>query len=146
MIPRAAKQAAEGAALVGLEYLGRIMRASAAIGVLIALAFIAAGMRTWAAGVMAGDLWSLANLYGVRMLVVRWIRPGIDSGRPRADGGFALALLVKFPLLYGIGYLMLRSGWFRIEGLVLGFVLPFAVSFVDALGRFAAERREATSR
>jgi hypothetical protein len=41
---------------------------------------------------------------------------------------------------------MLKSGWFRIEGLMLGFVLPFAVSFVDALGRFAAERRQAATR
>lgn len=131
---------------MGLEYLRRIAVGSAGIGLLAAVVFAVAGMPRWAAGVVAGDLWSLANLYGVRMLVVRWIRPGMTNRHPPAEWRFALALLLKFPFLYGIGFLMLQSGWFQIEGLVLGFVLPFAVTFVDALGRFAAERREATAR
>ncbi len=127
---------------MGLDYLTRIARASVAVGLLIALVFAATGMRRWGMGVIGGSLWCLANLYGVRMLIVRWIRPGMTR-RPPVEWGVALALLVKFPLLYGIGYLILRSGWFRIEGLMIGFVVPFAATFVDALLRFNAQRRAA---
>jgi hypothetical protein len=131
---------------VGLEYLGKITRASANAGLLLALLFAAASMPRWGAGVVAGDLWAIANLYGVRFLIVRWIRPAADRRREPARWTIAAGLLIKFPLLYGLGYLMLKSGWFRIEGLVLGFLLPFAASFVDALGRFAAERRQSAVR
>jgi hypothetical protein len=131
---------------VGLDYLGKITRASAKAGLLLALVFAAASMPRWGAGVVAGDLWAIANLYGVRFLVVRWIRPTADRRRQPAHWALTAGLLIKFPLLYGLGYLMLESGWFRIEGLMLGFVLPFGASFVDALGRFAAERRQAAIR
>jgi hypothetical protein len=131
---------------VGLEYLRKITRASAGAGFLLALAFAGAGMPRWGAGVLAGDLWAIANLLGVRFLVVRWIRPPADRRLRPAGWALTAGLLIKFPLLYGLGFFMLKSGWFRIEGLMLGFVLPFAVSFVDALGRFAAERRQAATR
>ena len=89
---------------------------------------------------MLGALWALANLVLVRFLVVRWIRP---EPHPAGPGlGFWLGVLVKFPLLYGIGYLLLASGQFRPEALVIGFVLPFVAAFADALGQFAAERRQ----
>jgi hypothetical protein len=112
----------------------------------IAIGFAVADLPQWAAGVVAGSLWALANLYGVRFLLVRWLRPGADRRRSPATIGLTVGLMVKFPVLYGIGYLMLRSDWFRVEGLMIGFVVPFAVCFVDALGQFAAERRQAAMR
>jgi hypothetical protein len=90
--------------------------------------------------VVAGALWALANLILVRFLVIRWLRP--DAERRGPGLGLWLGLLVKFPLLYGLGYLLLAVGRFRPEALVIGFVLPFVAAFVDALGQFAAERRQ----
>jgi hypothetical protein len=131
---------------VGQGYLAKIVRGSVAGSLAIGLGFLVAGLPRWAVAVVAGNLWSLANLYGLRFLLVRWLRPGAERRRDPATVGLTIGLLVKFPILYGVGYLMLRSEWFRIEGLMLGFVVPFAACFLDALGHFRAERRQAAAR
>jgi len=87
-----------------------------------------------------GALWAIANLIFLRFILVRWLKaPGASQGGP----SFALigGLLLKFPLLYGLGYLLLASGWFRIEGLVIGFITPFGAAFGHALAQFASDRR-----
>lgn len=131
---------------MGPEFLGRIARGSAAGGIAVALAFAAAGRFRWGLGVAAGDLWAIANLYVVRFVVVRLLRPAAERQQPGGTWALISGLTLKFPLLYGAGYLMLVSGWFRTEGLVIGFVVPFAACFVDALRQFAAERRQAVTR
>ena len=88
-----------------------------------------------------GALWALANLVLVRFLVVRWLRPEPNHGGPGL--GFWLGALVKFPLLYGAGYLLLATGQFRIEALVIGFILPFVAAFIAALADWAADCRQA---
>jgi hypothetical protein len=107
--------------------------------------FLVAGRLSWGLGVAVGALWAIANLIFLRFILVRWLKaPDTAAGGPSLAliGG----LILKFPLLYGVGYLLLASGWFRIEGLVIGFVIPFAAAFVHALGQFAAERRQVMSR
>lgn len=91
-----------------------------------------------------GALWAVANLIFLRFILVRWLKaPGTGQGGPSLAliGG----LVLKFPLLYGLGYLLLASGWFRIEGLVIGFITPFAAAFGHALAQFAADRRQMVS-
>ncbi len=89
----------------------------------------------------AGAAWAIANFFFLRFLVVRWIRPD-DEKRTRPKGlELALGLLVKFPLLYGAGYWFLQADWCRVEALCAGFILPFVVVFVDALGRAARDAR-----
>jgi len=128
---------------MGIEHIGRLARWSLGVGLAGALIPLCLGATTWAAGVGVGTLWGVANLYVLRFLIVRWIRPRADKQRDPRLGGLAFGLLVKFPLLYGIGYLLLRSPWFRVEALVIGFIVPFAVAFVDALCRVAADQRAA---
>ena len=129
----------------GMGYLRRVGLASAISGLVLGLGFIAGGLARWGSGVIAGDLWAIANLYCVRFVLVHGLRP---AGEPAGNAHFWMwfGLLVKFPLLYGLGFLMLKSGWFRTEGLMIGFIVPFAVAFADALGQFAAERRQAAVR
>jgi hypothetical protein len=103
-----------------------------------------AGGLAWGGGVVAGAYWALANLALVRFLVVRWLR---NDRRQQPPGpGLLVALVLKFPLLYGIGYLLLASGRLRVEALVIGFTLPFAAAFVQALAESMAERRQAVAR
>ncbi len=81
-----------------------------------------------------GALWAIANLIFLRFLLVRTLKAkGTETSGPSLAliGG----LILKFPLLYGLGYLLLASGWFRIEGLVIGFITPFAAAFGHALAR-----------
>jgi hypothetical protein len=42
---------------------------------------------------------------------------------------------LKFPLLYLVGYLLLKSSLFPVLSLVVGFTLIFAVIVLKALGR-----------
>jgi hypothetical protein len=128
---------------MGTEHIGRLARLSlgaGSVGIIIALLLEA---PTWAAGIGVGTLWGVANLLVLRFLIVRWIRPRDEKRRDPRLGGVAVGLLLKFPILYGVGYLLLRSDWFRIEALVIGFIVPFAVAFVDALGRVLADGRAA---
>jgi hypothetical protein len=91
-----------------------------------------------------GALWAIANLIFLRFLLVRTLK-----AKGTSTGGSSLALIggliLKFPLLYGLGYLLLASGWFRIEGLVIGFIAPFAAAFGHALAQFASDRRQMVS-
>jgi tellurite resistance protein TehA-like permease len=103
-----------------------------------------AGGIAWGGGVVAGAYWALANLALVRFLVVRWLRTDRPRGGPQL--GLVIGLLVKFPLLYLLGYLMLASGRFRIEALVIGFTLPFVAALIDALAASAADRSQAVAR
>jgi len=128
----------------GMGYLRKVGLASAISGLVLGLGFIAGGLVSWGAGIIAGDLWAIGNLYCVRFVLVRWLRPAGEAAS--ASLGLWFGLLVKFPLLYGLGYLLLQSGWFRTEGLMIGFIVPFGVAFADALGQFAAERRQAALR
>lgn len=117
--------------------IGRITLASTVAGGVIG--GLAGGMA-WGGGVVLGALWALANLVLVRFLVVRWLRA---EPHPGGSGlSFWLGVLVKFPLLYGVGYLLLASGRLRIEALVIGFVLPFVAAFIAALADYAADCRQ----
>jgi len=125
-------------------YLIRISRITLASTVALgALGWFAGGMA-WGGGVVAGAYWALANLALVRFLIVRWLNG--DRRRSGLGLGFAIALAFKFPLLYGVGYLLLASGRFRVEALVIGFTVPFAAAFVHALAEAATAQRQAVVR
>jgi hypothetical protein len=125
---------------MGTDYVKRLALWSALVGVGIAVLCALLRQWTWAAGVAAGALWAIANLYMVQFLVVRYIRPEAEKKHDPKVSDLAVGLLFKFPLLYGIGFWLLQSSWFRIEALVLGFIVPFGVAFADALRRVAMER------
>ena len=84
----------------------------------------------YATGVACGSLWSIANLYLIRFVVERAITPGEVNWSP-----LVLALLVKFPLLYVVGYLVLRPSLYPVSAPLVGFLLPFAVLVLKAAGR-----------
>ena len=128
---------------MGTDHVDRLARSSlggALVGAVLALAL---GAPTWAAGIGMGAAWGVANLYVLRFLVIRWIRPREEKRREPRLLELAIGLAVKFPVLYGAGYLLLRSDWFRVEALVIGFIIPFAAAFIDALGRVIRESRAA---
>ena len=85
----------------------------------------------WAVGFALGALWSIANLYLIKVLIEKVIT--LDK---RPAGPVALLVLVKFPLLYGLGFLILSWGWYDVLAPLIGFSLPFAVVVLKAAGRF----------
>lgn len=125
------------------EHIGRLARMSVAAGLLAAFIPFLFGAMDWAAGVAAGAIWGAANLVVLRFLIVRLLRPSDERRRQRQLGGVVLGLVIKIPLLYGMGYCLLRSSLFRVEGLGIGFTVLLAVAFADALRRVLADQRAA---
>ena len=120
---------------MGTEYIDQLVRWSVGVALVVAGVCWALIDITWASGVVAGAIWAALNLYVVRFLVVRLMRPEARERSVPEMGGIAAGVLFKFPLLYLIGFWLLRTDWFRIEALVAGFSVPCAVAFVEALRR-----------
>lgn len=113
-----------------LEFLARVRKSTIITGAVLALPAatywgLGEGMA-WVAGVA----WSLVNLHFITA-VVRSVITADDRVKRRIIG----LVLVKFPVLYGAGFLLLWPGWLPAGGLVAGFSWPLAVLFLKAAGR-----------
>jgi len=94
-------------------------------------------------GLLVGCLWGVANFIALTAVLTTFVTPG-EVNRRRA----LILAAVKFPVIYGIGYLILRSEWFEPVSLLVGFSLLFMVTLLKALGRSYLkldDRREATA-
>ena len=88
---------------------------------------LAAATAAWAwgakaaAGVLAGGAWNLASLWCLARLLNAWLGP--HPSRRRVIGW----LLVKFPLLYLLVFLLLRRPAVSLVGFGVGFTVVLAV-------------------
>jgi hypothetical protein len=115
---------------LGHEFLKRIFRSatilSVGLGVIVAFYF------GWRTGVDFGvaALWGTLNLRFIQMLVVEAARPqGVHWGR------VGLAALLKFPLLYGAGFLFVVLAHPGPVALLGGLTLIYVVILLKFLGR-----------
>ena len=116
---------------MGLELITRVIKTSLVVS-LIQLPFISLYFDyRFSLGIVLGCLWGVVNLHYMRSLVVCYT--GLLGRNKRR---LLLLLLVKVPLLYFAGYLLLRSGLLPILSLVTGFTLIFVVILLKALGRW----------
>ncbi len=115
---------------MGLEFITRIIRTTAMVALLAALAVSVYYDWNFALGMLVGTLWGLTNLFLMKLL----IREVISPRKTRMNQAVVL-MLVKFPLLYVGGYLILAWGFFSAYSLLAGFSLMFAVTLLKVLGR-----------
>ena len=93
---------------------------------LVSVAVISAALflmrsRGWAAGLLLGSSWSVANL----LLTVNLLKMSVLK-KPAAN--LTALLLVKFPVLYLAGFLIISSRLFPIESILAGIVtMPIAM-------------------
>lgn len=73
-------------------------------------------------GLLAGGVWNLVSLWCLSRLLNAWVTP--RASRLRALGW----LLVKFPLLYVLVFLLLRAPSVSLVGFSLGFTAVLAVA------------------
>jgi hypothetical protein len=115
---------------MGLEFITRIVKTTAVVALIVAL------YLTWylsgrvALGFLVGVTWGLINLHFIKGMITELITPN----KPRKDVAFVLGL-IKFPLLYVIGYFIVASDYFSVYALLAGFSLLFAVALLKVLGR-----------
>lgn len=115
---------------MGLEFIKRIIRTTAILSLIVALALAVYHDGTFAFGFLVGTAWGLANLFAIRLLVAELINP---AGARRKM--ILPVALVKFPVLYVGGYLVLASEAFSVLSLLAGFSLMFVVIILKVLGR-----------
>jgi hypothetical protein len=102
-----------------MEFLHRAVRLTLLIsGIGVPLAVVVVGVP-FALGLLGGVVWSLANLWVLKALMVRTISPPPGSRRWQN----AMLFVVKFPLLYAVGGWLLLSSWGSPVGFVIGFSL-----------------------
>jgi len=115
---------------VGFEFLDRVRRTSVATGLIVSLIvwmYIGPGA---AGAFLLGCAWSLLNIHLLRVLV-RLVTSDPKSHKLR----IAAVLVLKVPVLYGAGYLLLQTRQLPVMGLLAGFVWPLSVIALKAAGR-----------
>jgi hypothetical protein len=115
---------------MGLEFLDRVRKTSIILGLAASL-FVAVYLGLAYGGAwLIGIAWSLANLYFIAGLMKH-----ILTREKRSYARIALLMAVKFPVLYAAGYFLMKSGVLPLAGLLAGFMWPFFVTTMKALGR-----------
>jgi biotin transporter BioY len=115
---------------MGLEFINRIIRTSLIISAL-AFLFVAVYRNfSFGLGLFLGTAWGCLNLFFITQTIVE----AFSLKKPDKKK-LILILLVKFPLLYSAGYILLRLKYFPVESLLIGFTLIFFITFLKALGQ-----------
>jgi hypothetical protein len=85
----------------------------------------------YAVGLWFGALWGCLNFFFIAALVKALLTPA----QPIRWGNVIVTLGIKFPLLYGLGYLLLIWRYAPAASYLVGFSLLIAVTILKALGR-----------
>ncbi|HEX7401168.1 MAG TPA: ATP synthase subunit I [candidate division Zixibacteria bacterium] len=117
---------------MGIEFIHRVIKTSLVLAVLILLFVTVYYDFKFAAGILAGCVWGCLNLYFMTQLITEIFAPGKEVKKRKV----VLISVVKFPLLYAAGYLLLKTSYFPPLSLICGFTLIFLVIFLKALGRW----------
>ncbi len=114
---------------MGLEFINRIIRTSLIVSALIFLFVAVYGRFYFGLGLLLGTVWGSLNLF----FITQTVTEAFSLKKPN-KGKLILILLVKFPLLYSAGYVLLRIKYFPVESLLVGFTMIFLITFLKALG------------
>ncbi len=113
------------------EFVDRVIRTSLIFSLLVSI-FLAVYIRiSFAVSFIFGCLWGCANLFLLKMLVMRLI-----VHEPRKNIKTIIAvLLVKFPILYLAGYLLVKWPYLSVYGLLWGFSAILIVTLLKIASR-----------
>ncbi len=117
---------------MGPEFIHRVIKTSLVVAVLGFLFVTVYYNFRFGAGILAGTIWGCLNLYFLTNLITEIFSPHKEVRK----GKVILIVLVKFPLLYLVGYVLLMIKYFPAVSLLSGFTLIFLVMFLKALGRW----------
>ena len=113
-----------------IEFIYRTIRTSIVLACIIFLSVWLYFDFKFAAGILVGSAWGCLNLFAISLVV------GVMISSQRVQKRIILLVLfLKFPLIYFIGYVILRIKYFPIMSLLAGFSLIFLVMVLKALGQ-----------
>lgn len=112
---------------------------ASALLALSAIAFVAAGRPSGAAGTFVGGLWIFLNSFFLFQL----LEVGMNA-QARPKDRILLLTVLKFPVLYVAGYFILKSRFFPVYGILAGltaFMAAFVFQWIRMNAAGAVERR-----
>jgi hypothetical protein len=113
-----------------LDFVNRIIKTSLILAAVL-FPFLAIYISMpFAIAYLLGCLWACLNLFAIKFLIVQLITP-----EPKNKVLLAIFMLVKFPVIYFLGYLLVIWSYPPIYGLVWGFSSILAVSVLKVLSR-----------
>jgi hypothetical protein len=115
---------------MGFEFLARVRKTSIILGLIVAPVLAIYFGPGFGGAWLAGIAWSLVNLH-----VLSELMKLIVTKQARSSTKIGIIMAAKFPLLYAAGFLLLKSGFFPVIGLLAGFLWPLFVTTMKALGR-----------
>ena len=121
---------------MGLDFINRVAKTSIILaGIHLPFIILYWGWQT-GFGILLGCAWGAANLILIKIIITGAISPSPVHNKKMLIFG-----VIKFPLLYGIGYLLLKLGYFPPESLVIGFTIIFLVAFLKAVGIYLIDQK-----
>jgi len=118
------------AGVLGPKLLRRTEKTSVILGVVLAIPAATYWGVGAGAGWLAGIAWSLINLRFIASITEK-----VFAQSEREHKKIVLAVAIKFPVLYLVGFLLLRSEFIPALWLIAGFTWPFFVLFMKGAGR-----------
>jgi hypothetical protein len=118
---------------MGSEFVARVIKTTLVVTLIAALFCSTYFSLAWGAGLLLGALWGCLNLFAISEAV----RSMIAAEKP---GKLRIVLLsfIKFPVLYGLGFLLLLAGVFPPQSLVSGFSMVLLTILLKAIGASVA--------
>lgn len=112
-----------------INFITRVIKTSIIVTFIVALFTASYYNISFALGLVVGSFWNITNFWFIKGLVTGYV-----SNKQLQASKLVILVVVKFPLLYAIGYWIVRSGKFTSESLLCGFSLLFAVLILKAFG------------
>jgi len=116
--------------IIEMGFIGRTLKSAGIVGLVILIFGSYYFGFNPGLSVFTGIIWGMVNLYFLSALVRLTLRP---EGAEKAAA--LVIVLIKFPLLYFVGYLIMTSNFFNPLLLVAGFTINLLVIVLKAAGR-----------
>jgi hypothetical protein len=113
-----------------LAFLARVRKMSIITGAIVSVAVATYWGISVGAAWLAGTAWSLINLFFIGEVI-----KNVITAEDRQLTRILVVVVIKFPVLYAVGFLLLWSKQLPVLGLVAGFTWPFLVMILKAIGR-----------
>lgn len=113
-----------------LAFLARVRRMSIITAAIISIPVATYWGIGMGAAALAGVAWSLINLFFIGQVI-----KNVITAEERDLTRILVAVFIKFPVLYTLGFLLLWLEQLPVIGLVAGFTWPFVVMVLKAIGR-----------
>jgi hypothetical protein len=116
----------------GLRFIDKIIK-STLIAAAVLFPFLVLYFGTsFGLSVLLGAVWGSLNLLAIKIVITSLV-----TARSRKVKLGIMILIVKLPVLYGLGYFLVTSDYLSAGGLLWGFSGILITAFLNALSRMA---------